>query len=131
MDAIRLAEDAVFTNAQITFVERPIFGCRQNTMTIHNAGGRGQLRRIARRAMLERGLLPDFSPAVLTEAGGIPTAAHATSAAVRRARLINPPTEGKVIRGFEHLDAGDRIRVELVRTDVEQGFIDFARAVAP
>jgi hypothetical protein len=28
----------------------------------------------------------------------------------------------------EGLDVGDRVRLELIRTDVEQGFIDFARA---
>ena len=43
-------------------------------------------------------------------------------------RLFHPPVEGKVIRGFEGLDVGDRVRVELIRTDVEQGFIDFVRA---
>jgi exoribonuclease-2 len=36
--------------------------------------------------------------------------------------------EGKLIRGFEGLDVGDRVRVELIRTDVKRGFIDFARA---
>jgi hypothetical protein len=43
-------------------------------------------------------------------------------------RLFHPPVEGKLIRGFEGLDAGGRIRVELIGTDVERGFIDFARA---
>ena len=43
-------------------------------------------------------------------------------------RLFHPPVEGKVIRGFEGLDVGDRARVELIGTDVERGFIDFARA---
>ena len=42
--------------------------------------------------------------------------------------LFHPPVEGKLIRGFEGLDAGDRVRVELTGTDVERGFIDFARA---
>jgi exoribonuclease-2 len=36
--------------------------------------------------------------------------------------------EGKLIRGFEGLDVGDRVRVELIGTDVERGFIDFAQA---
>jgi len=44
------------------------------------------------------------------------------------ARLFHPPVEGKVIQGFEDLDVGDRVRVELMGTDVERGFIDFARA---
>jgi hypothetical protein len=43
-------------------------------------------------------------------------------------RLFHPPVEGKLIRGFEGLDAGGRVRVELIGTDVERGFIDFARA---
>ncbi len=43
-------------------------------------------------------------------------------------RLLAPPVEGKLVRGFERLDVGDRVRVELVATDVERGFIDFARA---
>jgi VacB/RNase II family 3'-5' exoribonuclease len=43
-------------------------------------------------------------------------------------RIFQPPVEGKVVRGFEGLDVGDRVRVELVHTDVQRGFIDFARA---
>ena len=40
--------------------------------------------------------------------------------------LLHPPVEGKVIREFEGLDVGDRVRVELIGTDVEREFIDFA-----
>jgi hypothetical protein len=36
--------------------------------------------------------------------------------------------EGKLIQGFEDLDIGDRIRVGLIGTDVERGFIDFPRS---
>ena len=43
-------------------------------------------------------------------------------------RIFRPPVEGKLIRGTEALDVGDRLRVELVRTDVEHGFIDFVRS---
>jgi hypothetical protein len=42
--------------------------------------------------------------------------------------LFNQLMEGILIRGFEGLDVGDRVRVELMGTDVERGFIDFARA---
>jgi VacB/RNase II family 3'-5' exoribonuclease len=42
-------------------------------------------------------------------------------------RIFEPAVEGKVVRGFEGLDVGDRLRVALVHTDVERGFIDFVR----
>ena len=43
-------------------------------------------------------------------------------------RLFRPPVEGRLDRGFEGVDVGDRIRVRLIHTDVQRGFIDFARA---
>jgi len=43
-------------------------------------------------------------------------------------RILQPPVEGKLVRGFEGLDVGDRVRVELIGTNVERGYIDFARA---
>ena len=42
-------------------------------------------------------------------------------------RISKPTVEGRVVRGFEGLDVGDRVRVRLVHTDTERGFIDFAR----
>ena len=42
-------------------------------------------------------------------------------------RTLKPPTEGRIVSGERGLDVGDRVRVKLVRTDVEKGFIDFAR----
>jgi VacB/RNase II family 3'-5' exoribonuclease len=42
-------------------------------------------------------------------------------------RLCRPPVEGRLERGWEGLDVGDRVRVRLVSTDPDQGFIDFAR----
>jgi exoribonuclease-2 len=44
------------------------------------------------------------------------------------ARVFQPPVEGKVVRGAEGLEVGDKVRVKLLATDVEHGFIDFARA---
>ena len=42
-------------------------------------------------------------------------------------RLLHPPIEGRLERGFEGLDVGRRLRVQLVSTNVERGFIDFER----
>jgi exoribonuclease-2 len=42
-------------------------------------------------------------------------------------RILTPPIEGKLVHDFESLDVGHRIRVQLIHTDVEQGFIDFKR----
>jgi VacB/RNase II family 3'-5' exoribonuclease len=42
-------------------------------------------------------------------------------------RLLNPPIEGRLESGFKALDVGHRLRVQLVRTDVERGYIDFKR----
>jgi ribonuclease R len=44
------------------------------------------------------------------------------------ARIGGPAVEGRIVRGFAGLDVGDKVRVRLVGTDVERGFIDFARA---
>jgi len=42
-------------------------------------------------------------------------------------RVFRPPVEGMVVRGSQGLDVGETITVELVETNVERGFIDFAR----
>ena len=42
-------------------------------------------------------------------------------------RILHPPVEGKLVSGFENMDVGDRIRVQLAHTDVERGFIDFRK----
>lgn len=42
-------------------------------------------------------------------------------------RIFNPPIEGKLVRGREGLDIGDRVKVKLLGVDVDRGFIDFAR----
>ena len=43
-------------------------------------------------------------------------------------RLLKPPAEGRVVKGEKGMDVGDRVRVRLLATDPERGFIDLARA---
>ncbi len=42
-------------------------------------------------------------------------------------RLVKPPVEGKLVHGFEGVKVGQKLRVRLVATDVERGFIDLVR----
>jgi len=41
-------------------------------------------------------------------------------------RLITPPAEGRILRGERGLTVGQKVRVRLLKTDPENGFIDFA-----
>ncbi|HTP59049.1 MAG TPA: RNB domain-containing ribonuclease [Spirochaetia bacterium] len=43
------------------------------------------------------------------------------------ARLLTTPVDGRVVRGFQGVDVGDRIRVQLSSVNVERGFIDFSK----
>lgn len=40
-------------------------------------------------------------------------------------RIIRPPAEGRVMRGQAGLDVGDKVRVKLIHTNPEKGFVDF------
>jgi VacB/RNase II family 3'-5' exoribonuclease len=42
-------------------------------------------------------------------------------------RLLHPPVEGRLVSGFEGMDVGHRLRVQLTHTDVERGYIDFKK----
>jgi exoribonuclease-2 len=43
-------------------------------------------------------------------------------------RILQPVAEGRLVKGFEGLDVGDAVHVQLVRADIERGYIDFVRA---
>jgi len=42
-------------------------------------------------------------------------------------RLLPIPVEGRLVEGFEGIDVGHRVQVQLESVDVERGFIDFKR----
>jgi VacB/RNase II family 3'-5' exoribonuclease len=42
-------------------------------------------------------------------------------------RVLKPAIEGLLAQGQQGVDVGDKLRVKLIRTDVQQGYIDFAR----
>jgi ribonuclease R len=43
------------------------------------------------------------------------------------ARVIKPPFDGRIMRGEHGLRVGEKIRVKLIHTDPQRGFIDFER----
>jgi len=43
-------------------------------------------------------------------------------------RILQPHVEGLLAQGQQGVDVGDKLRVKLIRTDVQHGYIDFARA---
>ncbi len=42
-------------------------------------------------------------------------------------RVVDPPAEGRIVKGEQGLDVGDAVRVKLVATEPSRGFIDFVR----
>ena len=45
-------------------------------------------------------------------------------------RLLTVPVEGRLVHGFDGVDVGDRLNVQLISVDVQRGFIDFRRVGA-
>ncbi len=43
-------------------------------------------------------------------------------------RVLQPHVEGLLAEGAQGTDVGDKLRVKLIRTDAQRGYIDFARA---
>jgi len=80
-------------------------------------------------AKVERQLRKSAAALLLVSRIGEPFDAIVTGASVKGTwvRIGAPTAEGKLIHGFEGLDVGDHVRVALLQTDVERGFIDFKR----
>lgn len=76
---------------------------------------RDMMKRIAAVALAHR--VGQTFPAVVT--GVVPKGVFV--------RIVDPPVEGRLMRGEEGLDVGDRLHVRLLNTDPERGFIDFGR----
>jgi exoribonuclease-2 len=45
-------------------------------------------------------------------------------------RIVDPPAEGRLVRGEQGVDVGDQISVRLTAADPGRGFIDFERVLA-
>ncbi len=42
------------------------------------------------------------------------------------ARILRPPVDGRIVRGEDGLQVGEKIRVKLLATNIHNGYIDFA-----
>jgi len=81
-------------------------------------------------AKIERQVRKSAAALLLTSRHGETFDAIVTGASEKGTwvRIFQPAVEGKVVKGATGWEVGDRVRVQLVDTDVERGFIDF-RAV--
>jgi exoribonuclease-2 len=73
------------------------------------------MRKVAGASMLEERVGESFA-AIVT----------ASSPKGTYARVLNPPVEGRIVRGGRGLDVGDTVRLKLVVADSMRGYIDFA-----
>ena len=107
---------AAGTPAPYTREELEAIAARCNLMESAARKVERRMRKVAAAAMLSAHVGETFD-AVVT---GVKD--HGTFA-----RLLRPPADGRVVRGWKGLDVGDRVRVRLLSTDPDRGFIDFAR----
>jgi exoribonuclease R len=79
---------------------------------------------------VERTMRKVAGASMLAERVGEDFAAIVTAASPKGiyARILNPPVEGRIVRGGRGLDVGDTVRLKLVVADPVRGFIDFEHA---
>ncbi|HEX9085208.1 MAG TPA: RNB domain-containing ribonuclease, partial [Gemmatimonadaceae bacterium] len=77
---------------------------------------------------VERTMRKVAGASMLAERVGESFAAIVTAASPKGiyARILNPPVEGRIVRGGRGLDVGDTVRLKLVVADPMRGYIDFA-----
>jgi exoribonuclease-2 len=77
---------------------------------------------------VERTMRKVAGASMLEERVGESFAAVVTAASPKGiyARVLNPPVEGRIVRGGRGLDVGDTVRLKLVVADPVRGYIDFA-----
>ena len=77
---------------------------------------------------VERTMRKVAGASMLAERVGESFAAIVTAASPKGiyARILNPPVEGRIVRGGRGLDVGDTVRLKLVVADPMRGHIDFA-----
>jgi exoribonuclease R len=76
---------------------------------------------------VERTMRKVAGASMLSERVGESFAAVVTAASPKGtyARVLNPPVEGRIVRGGRGLDVGDTVRLKLVVADPMRGYIDF------
>jgi exoribonuclease-2 len=76
---------------------------------------------------VERTMRKVAGASMLAERVGEDFAAVVTAASPKGiyARVLNPPVEGRIVRGGRGLDVGDTVRIKLVVADPVRGYIDF------
>src|SRR5687767_170564 len=77
---------------------------------------------------VERTMRKVAGASMLAERVGESFAAIVTAASPKGtyARVLNPPVEGRIVRGGRGLDVGDTVRLKLIVADAMRGYIDFA-----
>jgi exoribonuclease-2 len=78
---------------------------------------------------VERRIRKTIAAAVMATRTGETFAAIVTGATAKGtfARILNPPVDGRIVKGEAGLQVGEKIHVRLLKTEPERGFIDFAR----
>lgn len=80
---------------------------------------------------VERRLIKCAAAAILQKEVGKTFDAMVTGASPKGTwvRLMTPPVEGKLVKGFEKVDVGDFLKVKLLHVDIAKGHLDFVASL--